>query len=65
MKVCEMSRTDKSGKGRDLLGGTAFVTEGDSLLWRKIDDNETIRASFCRILDSLLLPVCQQRVIVT
>jgi hypothetical protein len=39
--------------------------ERHSLLWRQVNNNEAVGARFERILNSLLLPICEQRVVIT
>ena len=48
-----------------VLGLATFVSEADCFLWREINDNESIRTSLIRILDSLLFAISEKGVVIT
>jgi hypothetical protein len=49
----------------DPPGGLADISESQSLLRREINHDVSIRSGLLGILDSLLLSVCNQRVVVS
>jgi len=44
--------------------GGALVTEGYGFFRGEVNDNESVSSSFPRILDGLLLSICEHRIVI-
>lgn len=52
-------------KRRPIPSNGALVTESCGFLWWEIDHDKPVSPSFARILDGLLLSVCEHRIVIS